>query len=148
MRTTFAAAAVAAISSSSSVEFDPLEVPKFIAGFMYHLTWHHCVIELEQCLIGGDQIVKDVLAVLKDIKSGHFLDGVQDFSKIIWDLPDALSGCEDAEHDIQMLKAYAEQFKDFSHITKEVAENWLIHGKEVKAEIAKTEDDWERTFYF
>ena len=98
MRTAFAIAGLYA--AASAVELDPLSVPDFIAGFMFGLTGDNHLEEIEKCYSGGAGLATDAQAVLADIKAGHFISGVQDFGKIVWDLPDALAGCEDVGGDI------------------------------------------------
>ena len=54
MRTAFTAAALAAVVSA-----DAMEIPDFIAGFIYGLTGDNKLTEIEQCYQGGDTVVTE-----------------------------------------------------------------------------------------
>ena len=134
--------------AAEDVDFDPLAVPDFIAGFMFEITGDNNLTEIEQCYQGGDLVVSDAQAALADIKAGHFINGVEDLGKVVYDLPDALADCTGMQDDITTLETYAAQFKNVGQITKEVAKNWLLHGKKIKADIAQEQSEWASGDYF
>lgn len=135
MKTAYATAGL--FAAASAVEIDPLSVPDFIAGFMFGLTGDNHLAEIEKCYSGGSTLVDDAQAALTDIKSGKFINGIQDFGKIIWDLPDALADCQNVQSDLQKIEDWAGVFRDPLALTKEVSKNWLFHGVKVKEDIAK-----------
>ena len=52
------------------------------------------------------------------------------------------------QDDITKIEAWASEFKDVGHITKEAAKNWLLHGKKIKEDIAQEKSDWSADKYF
>lgn len=50
--------------------------------------------------------------------------------------------------DVSAIEAWAKGFENVGHLTEEVAKNWLLHGKKVKADIAQEETDWAADKYF
>ena len=141
-------AAIGPVNKSDDVELDVMAVPDFVAGFMFEITGDNNLAEIEQCYKGGDLVVDDAEAALADIKAGHFITGVQDLGKVVYDLPDALADCSGMQDDVATLETYAAQFKNVGQITKEVAKNWLLHGKKIKADIAQEKSEWASGDYF
>jgi len=134
--------------SGSDIDVDVMEIPDFIAGFIYQLTGDNDLTEIESCYQGGDNVVIDAEAALADIKSGKFISGVKDIGKIVNELPDALSTCEGMQDDIKMLEDYAKSFENVGHVAKEASKNWLLHGRKVKADIAQEKSDWAADKFF
>ena len=146
MRTAFAVCALAGVSSA--VSLDPLAVPDWIAGFVFGLTGDNHLSEIEQCYSGGQGLVTDAEKALADIKSGAFIAGIQDFGKVIWDLPDALQNCENMTDDIQKIEDWAQVFTHPLSLAKKISKNWLLHGVDVKKDIALEESYWASSDYF
>ena len=146
MRTTFAVSALAAVSSAAKL--DPLAIPDWIAGFVFGLTGDNHLTEIEQCYSGGQGLITDVQKALADIKSGHFISGVQDVGQVIWDLPDALQNCENMDEDIAKIEDWAQAFTHPVSLVKKISKNWLLHGVDVKKDIALEESNWASAEYF
>ena len=148
MRTAFATAAI--VATSSAYTLDVKAVPDWVAGFIYGLTGDNNLDEIEKCFTGGQTLVTDAEAALADIKSGKFLDGVKDVGKIINDLPDSLDNCKgkNLNDDITAIEDWAKVSTDPATLAKKVSKNWLLHGTEVKKDIADEEADWSSGAYF
>ena len=67
MKTTFAAACLAA----STTAFDIKAVPEFVAGMVFGLTGENHLVEIESCYKSGDKVVTDSEYALNQFKSGH-----------------------------------------------------------------------------
>ena len=146
MRTTFAVSAMAAVSTA--VEIDALAVPDWIAGFVFGLTGDNHLAEIEKCYTGGKDLVADAEKALADIKSGSFIKGVQDVAKVIQDLPYELLDCENMHEDIGKIETWGEEFTHPVSLVKKISKNWLLHGVDVKKDIALEESNWASAAYF
>ena len=60
-----------------------------------------------------------------------------DVGKMIWMLPEAVSGCDNLGEDIDAIKEWAEIFSDPARLGKTVSKNWIFHGVEIKKDIAQ-----------
>jgi hypothetical protein len=52
-------------------------------------------------------------------------------------LPDAVESCKGMDDDISAIEEWAEIFKHPLQLGELVTKRWLLHGTEVKADIAK-----------
>lgn len=114
-------------------------VPDFTAGFIYGFTGSNHLDELHTCMKDIDPMIKDVQAALVDIKAGNYIHGIESLGKVIIDLPDAVSSCTDPslKTDIASIEAWAVIFKQPLKLSKTVTKNWLMHGEDIKKNIAE-----------
>lgn len=83
----------------------------------------------------ADALVKEAQTVIGDIKELHLIQSAKDIGKVIWELPDAVSGCTGMDDDIAAIEKWAAIFKEPTKLTKIVTKNWLFHGDDIKVEI-------------
>ena len=140
---TFAAAVLAATASA-----DAMAVPDFIAGFMYGMTGDNHLSEIEACYQGGEQIVTDSQTAIADFKSGNYFKGIQDAGKAWNEVSSAMTTCQGMDDDVAAIEAWAQIFTHPTELSKTVAKHWLMHGSQIKADIAKEESDWSAGSYF
>ena len=140
---TFAAAVVAATAHA-----DVMAVPDFIAGFMYGMTGDNHLAEIEACYQGGEQIVTDSQVAIADFESGNYFKGIQDAGKAWNEVSSAMTTCQGMDDDVAAIEAWAQIFTHPTELSKTVAKHWLMHGSQIKADIAKEETDWSAGNYF
>ena len=146
MRTTFAAAVIAA--TSSAVTLDPVAIPDWVAGFIYGLTGDNHLVEIEQCYNGGEGLVDDAKTALSDIKSGQYLKGAEAIGQVVNEFPDALANCENMDDDIAAIENWAQIFTTPKLLAKKASKNWLLHHRIIKEDIADEEAAWAAEQYF
>ena len=123
-------------------------VPDFVAGLIFGFTGNNHLDELETCLNDADQLVKDAEVVISDVKEIHLVQSAKDIGTIIWELPDAVSGCTGMDDDIAAIEAWAQIFKQPAKLTQTVTKNWLFHGEDAKKMIEKQNADWAAKDYY
>ena len=136
-----------AILGGSAIEI----VPDYTAGLIFGFTGNDHKAELEGCMTDLQPLADSAMAALADLKALHFVSFIQDLGDIIWMLPDAVSSCgelTDLQADIQVMLDWAEQLKQPVKAFKTASMNWLFHGVQIKANIAKEEADWASEDYY
>ena len=65
-------------------------------------------------------------------------------------MPDSLDNCKgkNLTDDITRIEDWAKVFEQPVSLAKKVSKNWLLHGTEVKKDIADEEADWSSKAYF
>ena len=127
-------------SDTNSYTLPPLNaVPDFTAGLVYGFTGSNHLDDFHTCLTDIDPLIKDAQKALEDIKSGKVIAGIKDIGDILFLLPDAVSGCTDPgiKSDLAAIEAWAAIFKQPLKLSKTVGKNWLMHGTEIKKNIAE-----------
>ena len=147
MRTSFVTAAAVA-ATASAVDVDAMAVPDFIAGVIFGLTGDNHLDEIRTCYKGGDTIVNDAKIALDDMKSGSYLQAIQEVGDIINQFPTALTNCKNMDDDFAEIEDWASIFTKPVSLVAEASKNWLLHHKKVKADIAQEEADWHAGQYF
>ena len=123
-------------------------VPDYVAGFVYGMTGRNHLKEIEKCFHGSKTLANDAQAAIEDIKHLHFLQGVKDFGKIVWDLPDGFSACTGMDDDIADIEQWAEIFKHPVKLVNTVTSHMLESGDEIKHDLAEEQKDWGKKAYF
>jgi hypothetical protein len=114
-------------------------VPDYTAGLIFGFTGHDHKAELEGCMTDSEVIAADAQKALQDILAGDFIKSMNAIGDLIWMLPDAVSSCTDPslKTDIASIEAWAVIFKQPLKLSKTVTKNWLMHGEDIKKNIAK-----------
>ena len=141
---TFAAALIA----SSASAFDAESIPDFIAGFIYGMTGDNHLAEIEACYKGGEQIVTDSQTAIADFEAGNYFKGITDAGKAWNEIGSAMSTCQGMDDDIAAIESWAQIFTHPTELSKTVAKHWLLHGNQIKGDIANEEADWSAGDYF
>ena len=144
MKTTFAAACLAA----STTAFDIKAVPEFVAGMVFGLTGENHLVEIESCYKSGDKVVTDSEYALNQFKSGHVFKGIKELGTVWNEVFSTLHTCEGMSEDLAEVEAWAKIFTKPVELSKTVAKRWLFHGVQIKADITKEESDWAANKYF
>ncbi len=142
---TFAAAAAVAASASA---FDAMAVPDFVAGFIYGMTGDNHLTEIEACYQGGQQVVTDAQTAVADFKNGDWFKGIKDAGTAWNEIGSAMTTCSGMDDDIAAIEAWANIFTQPVELSETVAKRWLLHGRQIKKDIAKEEADWAAGDYF
>jgi len=137
----------------SLLEMPPVDpfVPDFTAGLIHGFTGNDHRAELEGCMTNLEPIADDLMAILNDAKSMHFLKIANDLGNIIWMLPDAVSSCEQLtqlQADIQVMTDWAEVLKQPTKVARVASKNWLFHGVQIKADITEGQADYAAGDYY
>lgn len=119
----------------------------FVSGIIFGLTGDNHLDELEHCFKDSEPLLKDVGAVLADIKNLQPIAAVQDFGKVIWVLPDSIAECHGIDEDVEEIKEWAQIFKEPVKLTKIVTKNWLTNGEDIKHDIHKEQKYWNKGEY-
>ena len=141
----FAAAAALAASASA---FDAMAVPDFIAGFMYGMTGDNHLTEIEACYSGGAQVVADAQTALAEFESGQWFQGIKDAGTAWNEIGSAMTTCQGMDDDVAAIEAWATIFTQPVELSETVAKRWLLHGRQIKKDLAKEQADWAAGDYF
>ena len=86
---------------------------------------------------------------LKKITSGHFINGLKDLVGVAKNqFPVALQACEGMSDDVQAIEQWGSVFLHPKKLTATISKHYLLHKKEMKADIATLESDWSADEYF
>ena len=121
----------------------PLDaIPEFTAGLIYGLTGDNNLDEIKMCMDVSQPIIDQAVSALDDFKHLHPIAGLKHVGAIFWDLPDAFSSCTGMDDDIHAIEAWADIFHHPVRLAEEVSKNWLVHGTQIKQDIAENRSDW------
>lgn len=95
-----------------------------------------------------DTLAQDAETAFEELKGLHPIAGIEALGQIVWDLPEAVSGCTNMGDDIAEIEAWATIFENPTLLAKTVSKHWLFHGEEIKQDIAQEEADWAAAQYF
>ena len=123
-------------------------VPDFIAGLIYGFTGDNHLDELRTCMTDLDRLALDINVVFWQLKEVRPIGALNGLRQLFGDLPKTVSQCRSMDEDLAEIEAWAAVFEDKEHLTKTITKHWLIHGKEVKADVAQEEADRAAGDYF
>ena len=130
------------------LSFDVMAAPDFIAGFMYGMTGVNHLTEIEACYQGGQQIVTDAHTAWVEGTSGDWFKAIRDAGTAWNEIGSAMTTCQGMDEDVASIEEWATIFTEPTKLSKTVGKNWLLHGRTIKADIAKEEADWSSGDYF
>ena len=120
----------------SDTGLSAMSVPDFIAGFMYGMTGDNHLAEIEACYQGGAQIATDSQTAIADFKSGNYFKAIKDAGKAWNEIGSAMSTCKGMGDDIAAIESWAQIFTHPTELASTVAKHWLLHGSQIKKDIA------------
>lgn len=82
------------------------------------------------------------------MKTGNFFEGIKDAGKAWTAFGTAMTACEGMDGDIAAIEAWAQIFTKPERLATVVAEHWVFHGKQIKADVAQETSDWSAGQYF
>ena len=104
--------------------------------------------ELNSCYDGGQSFIDDVKKALGDIESGDYISAVGDFGTLVTEMPEALENCKNMNTDLNKISEWALLFTEPYALAQEVMSNYMAHGADIMAGIAKEKRDWADGNYF
>lgn len=104
--------------------------------------------ELNSCYDGGQGFIDDVKKALGDIESGDYISAVGDFGTLVTEMPEALENCKNMNADLNKISEWALLFTEPYALAQEVMSNYMAHGADIMAGIAKEKRDWADGNYF
>ena len=141
----FAASAVLA-AAASAVEVVP--VVDFVAGFIYGVTGENHLTEIQTCYQGGNEILIDTQAAIKDAKDGDYFKAIKEAGEIWTEFGTTLTACKNMGDDVDAIESWAKIFIEPVRLAKTVGKHWLFHGTQIKTDIAREQADWDAEAYF
>ncbi len=127
------------------LQFSVVDVPKFLAGFVYELTTVNHLTEIETCYQGGHLMAFEVEQGIRDIKQGAGWDSdVQaalEFALVALQVPQALHKCESMQDDLSAIEEWASIFTNPTELAAKVTKNFALHHKGIQEDIAALKAD-------
>ena len=128
--------------------FTVMEVPDFIAGFLYGWTGDNNLTEIEACYTSDLPILEDLKTSVDELFHGHIIKSVEKFEKAIFNLQIAMEPCHNMSDDLHALKAWSTQFKEPAHLLEVVGLHWELHKNRIENDLAETKADFALGEYF
>merc|ERR1712038_102069 len=87
-------------------------VPDFTAGLIYGFTGNNHLDDLQGCMEDISPLEEDAENFISHLTHGKIIEAIQDVGDVIWMLPDAVEGCDNADvnEDIQAIEEWATIF--------------------------------------
>ena len=121
-----------------------VEVPEFIAGFLYEMTGNNHLLEIENCYSSSTVLEYEIKAGIQDIHHGGWDSDVQaalEFALVALQIPQILHTCENMDEDIAAIKEWASIFKDPTRLTAKVTKNVALHHTAIQEDIGALKTD-------
>jgi len=128
--------------------FKVMEIPDFVAGFLYGWTGDNNLTEVEACWTSDLPIMEDLQKAGDELFHGHIIKGVELFEKAVFNLQIAMEPCHAMQDDLAALKAWSAMFKEPTKLLEVVGTHWELHKRGIKKDIATTKDDFAAGEYF
>jgi hypothetical protein len=128
-----------------------MAVPDLIAGLVYGLTGDNNLTEIEACYQGGVLMENEIVAGIAYIKKGGWDYDVQaglEFGLVALQIPQALHTCEGMGDDIAAIESWAQIFTNPAELAATLSKHYLLHKKEINADIALVTSEWDAAEYF
>jgi len=94
-------------SANALPGFHLMEVPDFIAGFLYGWTGDNNLTEVEACYNSDLPIFEDLKTSVDELFHGHVIKAAEKFEKAVFNLQIAMEPCHNMSNDIHALKAWS-----------------------------------------
>jgi hypothetical protein len=94
---------------------------------------------------------QEIVTGINDIKKGGWDNDTQaalNFALVALQLPQALHTCESMGDDIAAIESWASIFKNPAALAAAVSKHYLLHKKEIQADISAVTTEWEAEEYF
>ena len=76
---------------------DAMSVPDFVAGLIYGFTGNNHLDDLQGCMEDISPLEEDAENFISHLTHGKIIEAIQDVGDVIWMLPDAVEGCDNAD---------------------------------------------------
>jgi hypothetical protein len=128
-----------------------VDVPKFLAGFIYEMTGDNHLTEIEACAQGTELMGKEIESGIADIQHGGKdadMQAVLEFALVALQIPQALHTCEATKEDLAALKNWASIFADTELLMKRVSKNVAIHHHAFQDDVSVLKQDAAAGLWF
>ena len=135
----------------ANVDITAMAIPDFVAGFVYGMTGDNNLTEIEACFQGGELMEEEIKTGIADIKHGgtdYDIQAALQFALAATQIPVALNTCKNMDDDIKAIEDWASVFTNPTELAAKLAKHYAIHQKQIKADIATLETDWDSAKYF
>lgn len=134
-----------------SLEVDVHMINHLLAGFIYGMTTQNHLTEIEACYAGGAEMDQEIKKAVVDFKAGGWDNIVQGCLEILlvgFQIPQELNTCKSMGDDISAIESWATAFTNKSKLISTVTKHFLMHKKQVTADIAELKADYAAEEYF
>lgn len=135
-------------SANALPGFHLMEVPDFIAGFLYGWTGDNNLTEVEACYNSDLPIFEDLKTSVDELFHGHVIKAAEKFEKAVFNLQIAMEPCQNMSNDIHALKAWSQEFKEPAHLVEVVGLHWELHKHKIESDLADVKADFALGEYF
>ena len=122
-----------------------------IAGFIFGMTTQNHLTEIEACYTGGATMVQEIMTAIYDFKAGgwnYITQGVLNVLLAALQIPQELHTCKNMQEDLTAIKEWASVFTDKTKLISTVSKHYLLHKKQVTADINQLKADFASEKYF
>lgn len=140
--------AIAAEEQQNIVGLDLLMLPELAAGFLYGMVGDNHLAEFEGCYTGVSPLWTYLEAAVKDVEAFHILGAIKEFEKFVYHFQADAAHCLTMSDDIAAVEAWAQIFKSPKTLVSTVTKHYLIHKKNVTADITAIKADYGAKSFF
>lgn len=127
----------------------PLDAPiLFLGGVLEGLVQDNHLTAIATCATDAEGVVDEVEGLVSAIEKGNWFFAAEKARKVIKDVPLALTDCKAMGSDLTALEQWAAIFTDPSALVADVTKHFLLHRKEIEADIGTVKTDWAAAEYF
>ena len=126
-------------------------VDHVLAGFIYGMTEQNHLTEIEACWTGGEDLEKEIMTAVHSFKAGGWDNITQGVLYVLLaglQMPQELHTCKGMTDDINAIESWAANFSDKSKLVGKVTKHFIMHKKDVTADIATLKTEWAAKEYF
>ena len=134
-----------------SVDVDLHMVNHILAGFIYGMTTDNHLTEIEACYQGGAEMDHELTKAVQDFKAGgwnYITQGVLQLLLVGFQIPQELHACENMQDDLSAIESWASIFTEKTELISTVTKHFLLHKKQVTADIGTLKTDFSTQEYF
>jgi len=134
------------IYSLTTVEYNEM-----LAGVVYGILDKNNEVEIETCLVDGENEAIAVFGVFEDYRHGDWVKGSKALNQVIQALPTLKAACSVAtlQADVLDLEAWATFFlQPTATVESEIKKNVIRHSIALTLDLKTTENYWKSAEYF
>ena len=125
---------------------------EFVDGLAFGIIHKDILVDLQRCYHAEGTIGHDIEHAINDFKIGGvlgYISGALRIIKIIKEIPNSFSGCEDAGTDLKTLVAWAElQLKDTTALEEKMAKNYVWNIESINKDLGDAKTRIEGNDYY
>ena len=133
---------------SYTYKMDLMAVPDLAAGFIYGMVGDNNLSEMEACYAATQPLFSYLETALNDLEKFHIVSALKQVEAFVYHFQMDVAPCTKMNDDVVEIENWAKAFEHPTSLVSEASKHFIMHRKQIMADIATVKSDWSSKKYF